>query len=84
MRSLLYFRYESLLQEELVIAQEVVAFEKRLESWLSAEASHQMTTGGAAAVAQKSRAVEPSAVPPAVIALEVVCMCRGCGHREYG
>lgn len=63
--------YELLLQEERTVGQEVSAFEKKLESWLSARDSGLPTTVTTGSVPVRGiQAPAASSMPPAVVAFE--------------
>ena len=67
-----FFRYELLLQEERTVGQEVSAFDKKLESWLSARDSRPSTVATTGSVpVRESQAPAASSMPPAVVAFEV-------------
>lgn len=72
------FRYELLLQEEKVLIQEILSFEKKLESWstttvvLKPPVAHH-TANSAGMVANQHRAEN---VPPSVLAFEVSSVIR--------
>ena len=61
-----------MLLEERTVGQEVSAFEKKLESWLSARDSRPPTVATTGSVPVRGvQAPAPSSMPPAVVAFEV-------------
>lgn len=67
--------YEALLLEEQTVAQEITAFERKLDSWTSIpRAQHMKLTSAASGGTGEPLAggkPEPSAMPPAVLAFQV-------------
>lgn len=72
-------RFELLLQEEVILAQEITTFDKKLESWSTAIVSKQPqpTARISGVLAQQQHKSDTDKTPSAVLAFEVN-ICRQC------
>jgi hypothetical protein len=83
----LCYSYEALLLEEQAAAQEMAAFERKLDSWASIpRAEHLKVDAASAALGSMTGLAKPASspsMPPAVIAFEVRRIKIHCVETEY-
>ena len=62
-------RYEQLLREENIVLQEISAYERRIESWLTSKSDRT----GSHVTSSVVKSVETTSMPSEVMAFEVIC-----------
>ena len=86
MTALFVSRFELLLQEEEALSLEIIAFDKKLDSWTTLSKQPQATACMSGILAGQQRKPDTDRTPPPVLAFEVssyvLCKCGCSGYHN--